>query len=475
MQHEGIEACQVFALANASDPWTLREMGAHPRYNKPQGVQERRKWRILYRQDARHTLAHLLHQVGAMYRFALTLVLVASCTTTLDGAFTDHDEVSDFDEGSDERSDGLGASFNRHRVMTDEFFSATYAIDGDGLQQFLETSPYNNRSWLADATINGERASDAIVSASAEQGINPLVMMGRMQVEKSLVSKTAKPSKHKVDFAFGCGCHDNQSCSENFRGLDKQITCAAETLSTWYQSSRANEGEWRKGLRGRSLDPLTVTPENHATASLYSYTPWVLKGRGGNWLVWNITRNFEQHAKKIGVLRSAPALALAPSWSRDEDGSYDLSAQAAQAVSRVVYYADDVVIGEASQANGNDFAASYTFRNEGPERLLEARGYTASGTWIAMGNASLDVTSREAVYIRQTNSGEYQIGIERPGADIESIEALVDGLSLTDHGSAYDLEVQANFDTLGAQAIEIRLFDSAGQDIRGYQRELEIR
>ncbi len=410
-----------------------------------------------------------------MYRFALTLLLVASCTTTLDGAFTDHDEVSDFDEGSDERSDGLGASFNRHRVMTDAFFSATYAIDGNGLQQFLETSPYNNRSWLADATINGQRASDAIVSASAEEGINPLVMLGRMQVEKSLVSKTVRPSKHKVDFAFGCGCHDNKSCSEQFRGLDKQITCAAETLSSWYQSSRANEGEWRKGLRGRSLDPLTVTPENHATASLYSYTPWVLKGRGGNWLVWNITRKFEQHAEEIGVLRSGPSLTLAPSWSRNADSSYGFRAQATQAVSRVAYYADDVLIGEASLSNGTDFAASYTFRNEGPERLLEARGYDASGAWIAMGNASLDVTSREAVYIRQTGSGEYRIGIERPDADVESLEALVDGVPLTDHGSAYDLEVQASFDSLGPQVIDVRLFDSAGQDIRGYQRELEIR
>jgi hypothetical protein len=67
-----------------------------------------------------------------------TLPLAAGCSAIEGGAFSDHEESSDFAESSsDERSDGLGASFNRHNVMSDDFFSATFAIDGDGLQQFL--------------------------------------------------------------------------------------------------------------------------------------------------------------------------------------------------------------------------------------------------------------------------------------------------------------------------------------------------
>ena len=41
---------------------------------------------------------------------------------------------------------------------------------------------------------------------------------------------------------------------------------------------------------------------NHATASLYAYTPWVLVNTGGNWLVWNITRKYEQHAIAEGYI-----------------------------------------------------------------------------------------------------------------------------------------------------------------------------
>lgn len=402
--------------------------------------------------------------------------MAAGCTNLeAGGAFSDHEEASDFDASeSDERSDGLGASFNRHRVMSDDFFSATFAIDGNGLQQFLETSPYNNRSWLADATINGQRASDAIVAASIDEGINPLVMLGRMQVEKGLVSKTVRPSQNSIDFAFGCGCLDGQACFESQRGLEKQISCAAETLSTWYQSSKAGEGEWRKGKTTRSLDPLNVKPENHATASLYSYTPWVLKGRGGNWLVWNVTRKFEQHAKTIGVLRSAPDLSMSPSWNRNSDGSYALNAQAPQSVEHVVYYTDGIVIAEADRSGGSSFAATRVFNTQGPDRPFEVRGYDTQGTWIAMGNGRLDVTSREAVYIQQVDRGEYRIGLERAGSDVDSIRALANGVALFDIDGD-DSEIRANFETLGNQLIEVRLIDASGRDIRGYERELEIR
>jgi hypothetical protein len=47
-----------------------------------------------------------------------------------------------------------------------------------------------------------ERAADAIVAASSAEGINALGMLGRMQVEKSLISKTVRPSQRTVDFAF---------------------------------------------------------------------------------------------------------------------------------------------------------------------------------------------------------------------------------------------------------------------------------
>src|SRR6185503_10451750 len=53
----------------------------------------------------------------------------------------------------------------------------------------------------------------------------------------------------------------------------------------------------RMGKTKTSLDGLSVTPANHATAALYAYTPWVLTGQGGNWLVWNVTKKFVHHVE----------------------------------------------------------------------------------------------------------------------------------------------------------------------------------
>ena len=33
-------------------------------------------------------------------------------------------------------------------------------------------------------------------------------------------------------------------------------------------------------------------PKNAATAALYTYTPWILEGSGGNWLFWNVYRKY---------------------------------------------------------------------------------------------------------------------------------------------------------------------------------------
>ena len=174
--------------------------------------------------------------------------------------------------------------------------------DYNDVQAFFESSPYNNRSGLADYQVNGVSAAQFIVDAAESQQIHPLMLIARMQVEASLVSKTAKPSQTRVDKALGCGCPDGGGCSSSFRGFGPQMQCGAETLRKWYDASIDGSGQWRQGVSRKTLDPRTVTPANHATASLYAYTPWVLVGSGGNWLVWNVTRKYVRHAEANGLV-----------------------------------------------------------------------------------------------------------------------------------------------------------------------------
>ncbi len=235
--------------------------------------------------------------------FVLTVcaALCASCAT--DSSTDDeveHDPVDFEVEPDDGKGDGVAAVFNQNNVLTDELMRNAAAMTADEVQAFFERSPYGNRSWLASHKVGGVRAAQFVVDAAAAEGIHPLVIVARMQVESSLVSKTTAPSQRLIDRALGCGCPDGGGCSVSYKGLDKQLLCGAKTLRKWYDASVAGTGAWRKGVAKRTLDPRTVTPANHATATLYAYTPWVLVGSGGNWLVWNVTRKYVRHAEANG-------------------------------------------------------------------------------------------------------------------------------------------------------------------------------
>ncbi|MBM4397381.1 MAG: hypothetical protein FJ087_17055 [Deltaproteobacteria bacterium] len=249
---------------------------------------------------------------GRSARIAIALVLPA-CIAALaacegepvgpSSPLTGHDQPEDFvvppDGGS--KTDAFSATFNRNRVVSEGFFGASAMVGADAVQAFLERTPYGTRSWLADAKVGEKRAADAVCEAAVAKGINPVVLLARMQVEKSLVGRETAPSGHTRDYAFGCGCPDDRACNPAFKGLDKQLACAAETLANLRLASVDGSGEWVRGRSTRSSDGYTVKPYNHATAALYGYTPWVLEGKGGNWLVWNVTRKFAIHFEEMGL------------------------------------------------------------------------------------------------------------------------------------------------------------------------------
>lgn len=226
--------------------------------------------------------------------------LLAACTVGGEEEDTGHDEPADYEVDPDDgKGDGVSATFNQNDVVGDDVFTGTMTVAE--VQRFFEQSPYKNRSWLADYSVNGVSAAQLVVDAATAEGVSPMMLLSRMQVEASLVSKTAKPTAYRIDRALGCGCPDGGGCSSSYRGFGPQLVCGAKVLKKWYSGSIAGDGLWVKGVAKRTLDPKTVTPLNHATASLYAYTPWVSVGSGGNWLVWNVTRKYVRHAEALGL------------------------------------------------------------------------------------------------------------------------------------------------------------------------------
>lgn len=226
---------------------------------------------------------------------ALAVALSQGCAAEMVDSGDPSEEFDYSTDDVDGKSDG--ETFNQHNVLPDELYTDADAMTVEDVQAFFESSPYNNRSWLADYSVDGVSAAQLVIDAATTHQIHPLVLIGRMQVEASLVSKTVKPSQSRIDKALGCGCPDGSGCSSQFRGLGKQLECGATIMRKWFDGSVDGTGLWRVGVSKRTLDPRTITPVNHATSSLYAYTPWVLVGRGGNWLVWNVTRKYVRHAE----------------------------------------------------------------------------------------------------------------------------------------------------------------------------------
>jgi hypothetical protein len=154
-------------------------------------------------------------------------------------------------------------------------------------------------------------------------------------------------------------------------------------------------------------------------------------------------------------------------WERYGDGTFEIRALPPPDAVRVEFLVDGYRVGEAGPASGTAFAITYRFHGEGTGRQVEARATNAGGRVIARGYGSLDVVGgATAVFIRQIAARTYEIGLERPPAEVAAIEVRADGHLLTDELSgesrATRLAVQSGFYTLGSRAFEVSTFNFDG-------------
>lgn len=246
-----------------------------------------------------------------MKQWCLLLILATSACAASADSLEAICESDDPGECVDLFEDKNGPKFDKNFIVSDSMFQFDPNITANSIQSFLEKTPYSIdknkreetriRSWLADhtleTTLNGQRvstrAADVIWQVAEKNNINPVLLLARIQTEATLVSKTKKPTQALIDAAAGCGCPDGGRCTRSYKGFENQLTCAAEIFNKWYDASAEYPHGittwWRKDFSRKTNDPIAVTPSNHATAAMYAYTPWVLTGKGGNWLMWRTT------------------------------------------------------------------------------------------------------------------------------------------------------------------------------------------
>ena len=172
-------------------------------------------------------------------------------------------------------------------------------------------------------------------------------------------------------------------------------------------------------------------------------------------------------------------------WARAPDGQYTFKAIAPGRVHRIRYLVDGYVIAAdverddaATAAVDNNFPARYRFSAERERRQLVVEGFDESARLVARGIGLIDVGPGMALYIRQMGKGVYQVGVERPPADLETLSVSANGYQLVDGvtGQIHSprLAVRSAFSTLGQRRFEIVGHSAQGDELLSATRVFEL-
>lgn len=195
------------------------------------------------------------------------------------------------------------ARFNPHRIISDDDMTDYTRMSLSSIQSFLSKQGGILASY-AGSDVDGisRSAAEMIYNASYRYQLNPQFIIAHIQKESSLITGN---NQALLDWALGFGVCDG--CSKDnpsvvkYKGFAKQIDAAANKIRNSYLADLADRNStisgWGVGVTKTTLDGIAITPQNNATAVLYTYTPWLGyhggdSSVGGNSLFFDIIENF---------------------------------------------------------------------------------------------------------------------------------------------------------------------------------------
>lgn len=183
------------------------------------------------------------------------------------------------------------AEYNPGHIISDAEMRDAHSMDLGGISAFLSSKGGLGAQFDVDP-VDGllKSAPQLIYDAARRYQVNPKYVMALLQKESSAV-ETAKPTKRQLDWAAGyalCdGCNRGGWPAQKYKGLAKQIDAGAGWMD-WYLRNAATLASLRQAGDAVNLGDAVVTPDNLATAALYSYTPHA----HGNRLLWSIMQRW---------------------------------------------------------------------------------------------------------------------------------------------------------------------------------------
>ncbi len=135
--------------------------------------------------------------------------------------------------------------------------------------------------------------------------VNPKFILVLLQKEASLIEDQS-PAQARLDWATGYGCPDNWTCNPYYKGFGKQVNSASLQFLAYMQEQEKYKYQAGKAYTFTnpygtiSNAPMTVIPENKATAALYNYTPHVFNGN------YNVYKLFNRYFPESTFIASYP-------------------------------------------------------------------------------------------------------------------------------------------------------------------------
>jgi lysozyme len=178
-----------------------------------------------------------------------------------------------------------------------------------------------------------------------------------------------------------------------------------------------------------------------------------------------------------GVAPTAPS-PIEIGWVRNANGSYDFTVDASADTAKAELRVEDYLIGAPALTAGHG-TLHYTFNVATPNRAIEVRGLSSAGALVSLGNGIVDSQAGSAIFVRQTDELEYEIGWERPNTNARTLEVTADGTLLTDLDSGTTRSargaVRYRFTTLGTRALAITERTASGTVVSTATRTLVVR
>lgn len=200
----------------------------------------------------------------------------------------------------------LGASFNRHNILSDQELEDFDSFSLTSIKRFLKRKGGILGTYQTP-DLDGvfKSAGEIIFNVSQLYRLNPKFFIVLFQKESGVVTDGSVNPAFLEDYPLGFGICD--SCSktdpeiiDKYKGFTKQTYAAGERIRNGYLSDLDENGHtisgWGPGITKTTLDGLTITPKNDATSVLYTYNPWVGAYGGGDprwganslfWKLWN--------------------------------------------------------------------------------------------------------------------------------------------------------------------------------------------